>query len=1046
MVEGFQAFEIIKRVNDDAQGDIIVDLGTVYIKTSGEMYFVPSRNLDHSDNDPIVADLTAIVTDGDGDTLAPKATIKIADGQLPEIISVVGVRVSESNLEEGTSFNSALLTDDGAIFATAGSDDIDHYEVAASAIGADLGITSNNEIVKLGTATTVTDMNGNVTHYVYKGVTETSSTEVFELRLNVDGSYEFTLKEPVDHTENPNATDPSDPDFVLSFDIPVVAVDSDNDPSLSASLNIQIVDDEPIVSPTPDPALEVIEPVTVGDTQTATHNFISQTGADGAVVKNVTFGDAEFALVQTDTGFQSFAVGSLGTGFVKTTGEFYFEPNRDLDHTNETPIDLSLKAEVLDGDGDSLDASVDIRIVDGQIPVITDTYEESDDNISFNEANLSDGNTPNPGAVTQAGTIVTTVGSDNIDYFEIEPSLFNTDNALKSNGKVVQLELDPDASSASQRVYQGFTIDGANKTPVFIVTLDKPALGKYEVTLLQELDHEAGAGTNSLTFDLPVFAVDTDGDRSTTSPSGNTPIPAYISVDVIDDIPELQPKSIDRVEGDRKLNVYMFDTDGDKQADTEGADNGVVISFKAQNDLSDPGRLITFTKTNNARDPLGDEIDLNGSAKTVVVIETVTTSSGQEVQELGVLKIWPDGQSRFTPRNEVDHSRGEDLSFVVDVTARDFDQDESTAPLTITVSDQDGSIGTATARGVEEAGQAGASDEFDNLVGLGDERNPIFVTLEVELNDRDRGEQVGDIRIDASGHNGTFFYEDTGGVLQELVPNADGIVTLQAANVDQSISQPDPSSSDAISQINNLYYVPNRHYSTGKNGVNLALSIDILNTDENGMEVVDHTVANKSLNINIESIADKPTFTMDSASYYVGKEDSSDIKLDVKAKTLDTSNPETITYTINFTEGGDKAVLKVRGRPVEPSDPMDPNSDYIISSKDIGRVTIDPIDHFSGQIRLDVVATATEKTNVFDDKGPIDSETFNIVIDVEPSADSGKLKINRGKVFEDGHEDFDYTNNELLTLDQVIRLTPTVDMMLLMNMPMRMSQSSIFSN
>ncbi|MCW8336796.1 hypothetical protein, partial [Vibrio paucivorans] len=83
----------------------------------------------------------------------------------------------------------------------------------------------------------------------------------------------------------------------------------------------------------------------------------------------------------------------------------------------------------------------------------------------------------------------------------------NTDDSLTAQGEPVRLEELPDGS------YQGYIEVGGTKTPVFSITLDTPALGQYQFTLLEALDH-TGANNDSLTFTLPVYAVDSDGDRS----------------------------------------------------------------------------------------------------------------------------------------------------------------------------------------------------------------------------------------------------------------------------------------------------------------------------------------------------------------------------------------------------------------------------------------------------------------------------------------------------------------------------------------------------
>ncbi|MGR5541798.1 hypothetical protein ACPV5V_24930, partial [Vibrio campbellii] len=116
------------------------------------------------------------------------------------------------------------------------------------------------------------------------------------------------------------------------------------------------------------------------------------------------------------------------------------------------------------------------------------------------------------------------------------------------------------------------------------VELDKPALGQYEITLIEELDHVGIGEDDSLTFDLPVYAVDSDGDRSTIT--GLTdPTASAIEVTVIDDEPMLFEQNLTRVEGQSRATRWMFDDPSIGGRDNEtGADNGVVTSIEAEDD------------------------------------------------------------------------------------------------------------------------------------------------------------------------------------------------------------------------------------------------------------------------------------------------------------------------------------------------------------------------------------------------------------------------------------------------------------------------------
>ncbi|MEZ9313817.1 hypothetical protein AB4205_22465, partial [Vibrio sp. 10N.286.49.F3] len=128
---------------------------------------------------------------------------------------------------------------------------------------------------------------------------------------------------------------------------------------------------------------------------------------------------------------------------------------------------------------------------------------------SLSETNLADGSDPSNSAVSDTKVIQFTHESDDIESFRIEPTEFNTLGTLTSNNLAVQLKEDPNSAGD----YIGFVKDASDvETNVFTVTFSGTNLGQYTFTLLEALDHEDGLVNNSLSFDLPVYAVDSDGD------------------------------------------------------------------------------------------------------------------------------------------------------------------------------------------------------------------------------------------------------------------------------------------------------------------------------------------------------------------------------------------------------------------------------------------------------------------------------------------------------------------------------------------------------
>ena len=77
------------------------------------------------------------------------------------------------------------------------------------------------------------------------------------------------------------------------------------------------------------------------------------------------------------------------------------------------------------------------------------------------------------------------------------------------------------------------------KTNVFTISFSDTNLGQYTFTLLEALDHVDGLAKNDLTFDLPVYAVDSDGDDSLVS---------QLNVTIGDDVQIMQGGTLDITE------------------------------------------------------------------------------------------------------------------------------------------------------------------------------------------------------------------------------------------------------------------------------------------------------------------------------------------------------------------------------------------------------------------------------------------------------------------------------------------------------------------
>ncbi|WP_052772009.1 hypothetical protein [Vibrio mexicanus] len=275
--------------------------------------------------------------------------------------------------------------------------------------------------------------------------------------------------------------------------------------------------------------------------------------------------------------------------------------------------------------------------------------------------------------VSDTGSITAQQGSDIIDHFELEPNEFNQDGTLLSSDQVVQLELVSDTGGVFR--YQGFIeIDGAKQT-VFNVALDSPTLGEYEFTLLKPFEHKDAEDTQ-LTISLPVYAVDSDGDRSTITGERDATA-AQINIVVQDDEHQLASESFSLTEptvaGTEMVSHDIFTS--------QGADGSNITSFTYG------GVSFTLNTNQDADAPQTFEFDE------------------------GVLTISRDGSFGFDVARDIDHSVNETITKDIVFTAVDGDDDTDTVQISLAITDGDRpSITTIPRVEFDEANLANGSD------------------------------------------------------------------------------------------------------------------------------------------------------------------------------------------------------------------------------------------------------------------------------------------------------------------------------------------------
>ncbi|HGS5187865.1 TPA: retention module-containing protein [Vibrio parahaemolyticus] len=971
---------------------------TLTLHQDGRYDFELSGALDHATNsDDLTINLPIVITDGDNDSVNATLPVTILDDK-PTIEAIrpgSHLSIDEDDIPNKGSDGQGDHIIGGHFDVVDGADSIVSFQLE-DLVSPVAGLTSAGQLLEL---VEYSNANGVIEYRAYvQGTTDI----VFKLTLNAEEDrYQFELFAQLDH---PNGNGENE----LVIDFPVNATDFDGDVSNTISLPITVVDDVPSITGVDNSSQLTIDEddlpagsdtsglrvldghfnVVAGADEIISYHVSDLAGAVAGLQSNGQ--DVELRLVSEADGVSTYEAVIVGTNtqiFTLTLdakdNSYQFELVGPVDHpagAGENSLTLDIPISVTDFDGDtSASLNLPISIVDDvpEIKTATPLFLDEDD--------LPSGSELSKDSLEASGSFDSVEGADTIVSYQLDLS-GNPISGVTSGGQAVTLV--QTGVNNNNYTYQGQTPDGKS---VFTLVLN--ADGIYKFTLEGVLDHGV-QGEDLLTLNLPVFATDVDGDTAGIN----------LPVTITDDIPTIYDSSITRVEGQGTRTVQLFQdpVEGDLNY---GADGSELTSFSAD----DSG--IYFKQ--NGIDMT--TVDLNGSNQTVFVHKTL---NGVDT-EIGRLIVRTDGSISFRPNDDLDHTDAASIDFTVHVTATDGDGDTSTADLDISVTDRNAQIDTSSVLSFEDKGRDGSilgtenANTQDNLSGL--DTTPAKVDLVINLHDLDRNESLGDITIrDASTHNGTFYYRNANGEYIELTP-VNGSVVLDGSNVIQSFN-------GEFVTLENLYFVPDRHFATGDSGIDPRIRVEILN---NG--VSDHII-NGRLNIQVESVADIATWTANSTFNYTVDEDGNNVSLNISAQTQDSSNPESIVYELVFTQGeGNATLVYSDGSAIAQTGGV-----YLVDASRIGDVQVDPIDNFSGEIKIDVTAITTESVNPLTGKETARSETETIVIDVSPVADAGSFTVNRINIFEDNARTQDtvdpVTDHDPLQLSEVISMKPSADM------------------
>ncbi|WP_049788995.1 T1SS-143 repeat domain-containing protein [Photobacterium profundum] len=813
-------------------------------------------------DDAITVDIPVQMTDSDGDDLEKPVNVNvtITDGDDPKFgaDSIV-------NLEEG---DDGVVSGTGQIDVDTGSDDVVkvYFDDTQSSLN---GLTSNGE------ATTYTvSADGSM---IIVTLVSDPNVVVMEATVDIDGNYTVDQKQPIDQVDDKAGDNEN---IVLD----VLADDKDGDTSAPGHINVVVIDGtnagggqtdaititegdltpEGTESPYPVTGSTTINiPAGVDrlDPNSAEIDSNTLTGLITELQNELTAGGQPITFTyntntSTLTGMAAgVVVMTVVVDAVQAANDHDVDitititQNQPLDHqggnaggmvsTDGDKITIDVPVQVADTDGDKLDTgiSVDVTINDGTDPVITKVenlnVEESDINGNKNQG-IHTGSTPsgkNGKSESDSGQITVDSGSDEVVDFKVDVDAFNANNTITSAGNSVSL------IDAGNGLYQGM----ANGNVVFEFQLN--ADGSYEFEIKGPIDHSI-QGKDSITIDIPVYAVDQDGDTSEN---------VDMSVDVLDDIPSVKDKNITITEGDNSDKVDVLNGKG------EGADGAKVTSVI----IDGVEHTVSGNRFNNNAFKVYDD--------------------STPKQELGTVYIKANGQVKFEANPDLDHDI-EKIIETITVNVTDGDGDTASGEVKITINDKDATLTTHNSEGKEDNNSH--SDMFDS------DYHGIAINMDINVGDSDRGESVGTVTITLAGEmHGDFMWN---GVV--ITPNADGSITLPIGAFTDS-------NNDGIFTIDGVTFMPDEDFSTIKGDLNFNVSAEVVNTDGSK-----HPGMNGSFIVHVDGVADIPTWDNSNTTYhYEVTEDTDNVDLNLTAVLQDddgaNTSSEELYYFITIKEG-----------------------------------------------------------------------------------------------------------------------------------------------
>ncbi|MFQ1648065.1 retention module-containing protein [Aeromonas veronii] len=892
-----------------------------------------SGELDHKGSESLNLPLAVTLADKDGDRIGTTLPLTIADGKAPSFIPGKGV-----SLDEGDLTGSNSLSQTGHFDVQAGSDRV--VEVAFADGSQQPALTALGQPVKYELVDGDSAIPGS---QLLKGyvMVDGQRVEVFEVKLigSLDQAdkngfdYQVTLYQGLHQGGN----------AVTELPIKVIVNDYDkaggNNDSTSGTLNIQIGEGEK-------------------PTLTLTGVTLSEGRFDGA---NSTTDD------QQASGKITIKADSDPVTDVRLTlsGQVMDASGKPITHNGET---LTWKAVGTDGhtfqavtSGGLVVMTVSIPTVPAtiaahtsaeigyQVTVHTNLDHGADNKL---ELNLPVEVTDSDGSKNQGTATVTVTDGINPIISAIEPVRVEESDLDAVNGQ-----------------HPGTTPAGSGETDSGKVTItagsDRVASLELDVAAFNQANHLTSGG-KAITL-----AAHSTGWYLATAEGGKPVFWVHLDVNgsySVHLVGQLDHGAQGKDELTIEVPLFVTDHDGDRSPNvsvTVTVQDDMPIGTVLAHTLSEGSSTVTGdllpTANEGADGARVESITINGQTYAIngSLIQDVMSPDGQQV--MGTLTISADGSYSFKPAAGFNHDASQ-LSQVVTAHLVDGDGDRADSTLTLNLQDEAVRFTVSAAIGNEDQGAQ-------------DPRLGIPINMQLDIGDFDRGEHVDQLLIQAPANaHGTFYYNGVA-----LTTTADGkwFIVPPAAMV---------TSDNVHYTTQGVTFVPSSNWSSWSNGgqpLHFQVQLQVGVTEGAAPAAVTGDLA-----VTVRGVADKPMWdTANTTRHYDTNEDSTGIKLDVKASLTDTDRSETLTYQIKLEAG--KGTLMLNGVELKPNS----SGIYTVSAGNINKVTVVPGKDFSGDIKLSVTPISTEKNPIAQGQGTAQGDKIDLVINVNPVADDAKLTV-----------------------------------------------------